>query len=430
MEGTLAYEIDKYAGYYVALGAKELESEVQPLEQALDELSLSEGNSSNSKIWSEATEEITIGLEDEAFRRLHRVFGGEDTFTMQRLEHVVSRMISYGDVEYVQEYIQTSTEASILLLGVNGEGKSALSMTACEKYPEIIKLLLENGAHTDHQDKNGRTALMEAALWGRIENVNHLLQHGADAKLRDNNGHRAIDLATSSNWNDEERYERSGGDVQVYKEDTFIANQARRVIVSLLKPSTEPRVCELQPSQDLEFATHSFKSTSRGTIELIAPIAEFRVPKKSKTIASLQRPSPFPHIAAMSGWGHDENKITVSGRQWTDEVMWIASIVGHRLQGAGHWDQGREGRFHATHAEKQLIAYFIHNHVLIDTEDEELLRRAKPPVVLKWAVILVSESLCGDCTNFIKIVNKALGLDILVLDRSEDRGRKKDKGKT
>ena len=58
-------------------------------------------------------------------------------------------------------------------------------------------------------------------------------------------------------------------------------------------------------------------------------------------------------------------------------------------------------------------------HVLIETEDDELLQRAKPPVLLKQATILVSRPPCGDCLQFIETVNKAFGLVISALDRSE-----------
>jgi hypothetical protein len=419
-EGTVAYEIDKYAGFYVAFEAKAQEAKVQPLEEALDKLDLDEGESQKSRKWSEATEEIILGLDDDAFRRLHGVFGGEDTMQMKKIEHV-SQMLISGNVKYVQEYIITSPEASIFLHGVDKDGKSAMSMAACETHSDMIKMLLEHGAHSDHQDAYGRTALMEAAFWGRIENVNHLLQYGADAKLRDSEGHRAIDLATSSERNDEERWERSGGDTPGYREDTYIANRARRVIVSLLKPLTEAPAAKAQPTHDPTFITHSFKSTSHGTIELHAPIAEFHVPNTQKTIASLQRPPPFPAVAAMSGWNHDETDVTVSGKQWTDEVMRIALIVGHELPREGLRDQGRTGKYYATHAEKQLVAYFIDKHILME-EDDSALREVEPPVEMKRAVVLVSRPPCGDCICFIRTVNRALGLNIEVLDRSHRAG--------
>lgn len=325
----------------------------------------------------------------------------------------------FGDCEYVKEYLHTSPEAKLFLLGVDEDGKSALSLAACEKYPPMIKLLVDPGANPDHQNEDGRTSLMEAALWGRIENVHFLLELGADRKLRDIDGHQAADLARPSVRNDKERYQRSGRDIQVYRENYFIANQARRVIFELLKGSEEFHRSAV-PTYDGAFETHTFKNTGRGTVELNAPIAEFPVLNEWKTIASLQRPPKFPPIAAMSGWSHGDT-VTVSGKEWTAEVMRISLILGHQLQTDERRDQGNRGQCFASHAEKQLMAYFISKHVLIENEDEDRLFQVKPPVLLKQATILVSRPLCGDCVQFIQTVNTNLGLMISVLDRSERR---------
>jgi hypothetical protein len=58
--------------------------------------------------------------------------------------------------------------------------------------------------------------------------------------------------------------------------------------------------------------------------------------------------------------------------------------------------------------------------VLIKTKDDGPLQSAKPPVLLKQAKLLVSRPLRGNCLQFIETVNGALGLMILVLDRSEE----------
>lgn len=172
------------------------------------------------------------------------------------------------------------------------------------------------------------------------------------------------------------------------------------------------------PKQDQEFQTLSFKKTNQQSIELVAPIAEFPIPTEWKTIATLQRPSRYPPIAAMSGWSHRETKVTISGREWTDEVRRIYRIIGHELPIDQHRDQGEEGHRSASHAEKQLIAYFIIKHVLVECEEQELLQRAKPPILLEQATILRSRSPCDDCLKFIKAVNTNLRLMISVLNRS------------
>lgn len=121
----------------------------------------------------------------------------------------------------------------------------------------------------------------------------------------------------------------------------------------------------------------------------------------------------------MSGWSHGSTTVTVSGRQWTNEVTKISRIVGHQLEDGGDRDQGTAGQYFACHAEKQLVAYFISKHVLLGSEKPELLQLAKPPVLLSEAVILVSRPPCNDCLDSINAVNINLQLMISVLDRSE-----------
>jgi hypothetical protein len=88
-----------------------------------------------------------------------------------------------------------------------------------------------------------------------------------------------------------------------------------------------------------------------------------------KTVAVLERGRPFPSIAAMSGWGHSEWPSTrVSGRDWTAMVLKLATIVGHTLSAHAAKDQGIQGQFQASHAEKQLIAYFLDRHVFLQQD--------------------------------------------------------------
>lgn len=168
------------------------------MERALDELNLNADKFAGSRSWEDAIETVTIGTEDEILRRLQEAFGGENTFTLKRMDHVLSRMLIFGDYKCVEDYIRTSSEAEIFLHGIDEERNSALNLAASEKYPAIVKLLLDHGADVNRQNKNGRSPLMEAALWGRIDNVKHLLERGANRNIRDIHGRRAADLAEPS----------------------------------------------------------------------------------------------------------------------------------------------------------------------------------------------------------------------------------------
>lgn len=71
----------------------------------------------------------------------------------------------------------------------------------------------------------------------------------------------------------------------------------------------------------------------------------------------------------MSGWAHhDEQNVTISGKRWTDEVFVICESIGHILAPVSEMDQGRPGRWHACHAEKQLVAFFVALHVFLEDE--------------------------------------------------------------
>ena len=55
-------------------------------------------------------------------------------------------------------------------------------MMAAKKYEgtATVKLLVARGADVNGADQYGRTALIVAARYGRLETVRHLLENGAD----------------------------------------------------------------------------------------------------------------------------------------------------------------------------------------------------------------------------------------------------------
>ena len=96
-------------------------------------------------------------------------------------------MIYFGVDDYVCECIDSSSESRIFL-----HGNRALILAACEKFPAVVKRLLDREADTNFQNKDGSTPQMEVALWAHFENVKLLLRHGADKNLWDSNGLKAI----------------------------------------------------------------------------------------------------------------------------------------------------------------------------------------------------------------------------------------------
>jgi len=392
----------------------------------------------------------------------------------RRITWVVSSMVR-GHIDDVRQYLESSTESDIFLHGVEAwdiycpdnsghyddddddpvsptedvptSGKTALHFAACEMYPQIVELLLQKGADPNAADTTGRVPLAEAALWGRLENVKFLLQYGARKELecvRDGRWLRAIDFARPLRANAEERYDRSGGKHQVYKENTYQRDLDRKAIVRLLEDDVE------EPDRD-RYSVGGFAFTqSLNDKSLLTLVAHFDIPNKWKTIGVLYRGSHFHTVAAMSGWSHWDGGVTniqIAGRTWTDEVRRLCEVIGHNLE-PHQYDQGEPGRYHACHAEKQLIAFFVHKHLFlpyetdenadlarlglseVSDEDYEQLERDRKHreelrdlksiergASLKKATILVCRQICSDCDSFVQRANNALSLEMQVFHR-------------
>jgi ankyrin repeat protein len=81
---------------------------------------------------------------------------------------------------------------------VNQPGWTALHYAASSTSPhsaEMVQLLLEHHAYIDAESPNRTTPLMMAARYGRPEIVGLLLREGADPTLRNDRGLSAIDFA-------------------------------------------------------------------------------------------------------------------------------------------------------------------------------------------------------------------------------------------
>ncbi|KOC16892.1 putative ankyrin repeat domain [Aspergillus flavus AF70] len=287
----------------------------------------------------------------------------------------------------VERYLETSSEAQLFIPGRDYDGKTTLISAGAKPSSEMVSLLIKHGAEVNAVDKRGRSAFMEAALFGRAENVKILLQNGADKNTRDSDNRMAIDFARDHYKNRRERYERTGGNLISSSnrlpgrhEDTFKRDIDRQDIVRLFSgENRKSKIVFGSPPTLSGFKSYSFTPSPRqDSLVLHGPIDEYPISSSYKTVARLERGGKFPSIGAMSGWAHGSvQSLKVDGRQWTDDVFYISDVAGHVL--ASHsCDQGKEGRYNACHAEKQLIAYFIDRHVFLPRDagpDSELEKR-------------------------------------------------------
>jgi len=77
----------------------------------------------------------------------------------------------------------------------NGNGQSPIAGAAFKGDLAVVKALVEAGAEIEGSSFDGRTALMMAAMFNRVEIVDYLIGQGADPKAKDANGVTALDAA-------------------------------------------------------------------------------------------------------------------------------------------------------------------------------------------------------------------------------------------
>ena len=80
-------------------------------------------------------------------------------------------------------------------------------------------------------------------------------------------------------------------------------------------------------------------------------------------------------------------------------MMLVSNRIGYKLP-VSPKDQDQLGRWHASHAEKQLVIYTVW----------PLLDNLPPKNVMTDIWILVSRKVCNDCENFVQKVNHTLGM--------------------
>lgn len=109
---------------------------------------------------------------------------------------------------------------------------STLLLLSCERYEKEIALeeiaqidselseLIENGAHVDAVDEDGRTALTVSVVKNNVDYVKLLLEAGADVNAKNKNGGTALMLATGLGYTDCARaLLKAGADVNAKTKD-------------------------------------------------------------------------------------------------------------------------------------------------------------------------------------------------------------------
>jgi ankyrin repeat protein len=112
-----------------------------------------------------------------------------------------------GDIKRVTNALERG--ANVNVTGIQGSS-ALISVEACTRHDDLIQsrvqlveLLIAKGAAVNHQNDDGRTALMYAARNGDTQAVNALLRNGASVNIADNDGETALMKAAASSCTEE-----------------------------------------------------------------------------------------------------------------------------------------------------------------------------------------------------------------------------------
>ncbi|MCK7494933.1 MAG: ankyrin repeat domain-containing protein [Comamonadaceae bacterium] len=78
---------------------------------------------------------------------------------------------------------------------LNRPGWTPLHYAASGPEPDVVRRLVERGAHLEARSANGTTPLMMAAAYGDQRSAHYLIWHGADVLARNQRGLTAADFA-------------------------------------------------------------------------------------------------------------------------------------------------------------------------------------------------------------------------------------------
>ncbi|KAF7866926.1 hypothetical protein EAF04_005767 [Stromatinia cepivora] len=186
----------------------------------------------------------------------------------------------------------------------------------------------------------------------------------------------------------------------------------------------------LKPSLDMNYSKSSNPDQSRWfryhqnatghyveLCQLVPQVVQsYAVPREKAAIARLSL-NGFHRCTAVSGWNNPYPKDDIiSNNFWTLQVEEICKIINHSLPDwSEKFDNGFPGRYHACHAEKQLIAWYLYENTFAKYQVNIESPYALPYRKIKYsaprgALIVVSRKICEDCKIFIEKVKKHFGI--------------------
>jgi hypothetical protein len=219
-----------------------------------------------------------------------------------------------------------------------------------------------------------------------------------------------------------------------------IVNEATQKRIRKHKQDRARKVCAMKVS------------TSRSAVPAMVTVScdAYQIPMADggKTFGYLELGEAHDLVFAVSGWsGRQFADIDgcVDRELWTKRVFEFSRIVGHSIESHEYDHHGREGIFHACHAEKQLMAFTLWHYTSLQEKPAQQASEAEwaryermsqlhqcirnstrstatctkhcqsyhgPPVEVIRPIIYVTHTVCTDCTKFRRRILEHTGIDI------------------
>ena len=319
----------------------------------------------------------------------------EDPFESSNYRHLVyiSACVQRNIKELHQLFEKYSDDDFVSQLNDDGDNGVLLAATE-DNGVATVKWLQRRGAAMDQANHYGRTPLMEAALWGRLETVQYLTAH---VQARDANGMNALELALNSSRNKGERVWRAGS---VYREPVDADNQRARVESHLKRLSNNVLVHSSEAEDPSRRGLSFFQRTADGNLALYRPQTILLVPdgQPYKAFAELDRGPNYPLVTAMSGYTFPGWPNVLDNSLWANRADKLRRYLGLPSDIRA-----------ASHVEPQLLTYLVFQHTLVrftdeneefDPEDLQSLLDDLLPLNPDPIITVSKEDFCTSCQQF------------------------------
>jgi hypothetical protein len=390
-----------------------------------------------------------------------------------------------GDIQEAALCLTSMDSAEKFLRKRDPDGNTALALACMEGHYEMVKLLVERGSPINSKNNKGETPLIISLQYSRTEVATYMISQGASILDRDGSGASVLYYAKELLEILEE--------IRIYCHTPTFSNGSAPAKIKVITNTDGKGVLEYRedqnPSIDMRYREHQKKidriqsiinacivneatqkrvrkhkqnrarkgratkvSISCSTVQAMVTVFRdaYQIPMADggKTFGYLELGEAHELVFAVSGWsGRQFADIDgcINRELWTKRVFEFSRIVGHSIKSHEYDHHGREGSFHACHAEKQLMAFTLWHYTSLQEKPAQQASEAEwaryermsqlhqcirnstrstatctkhcqsyhgPPVEVIRPIIYVTHTVCTDCTKFRRRILEHTGIDI------------------